>query len=335
MKILVIGLGSIGQRHLSNLKKIFKKTSFYALRKIGKKIIIKETRIIKKSDPIKYFNIGRLNSYKEAKKLKPNIVFICNPSVFHYRDAKFFASIGSHLFIEKPLIANIPQIKKISNILSKKGSVSMIGYNMRFHPIISFLKKIYKNKKYGKLISANFKFFTYLPSHHPYENYKIGYAAKKKLGGGVLNSLIHEVDLIAYFFGLPNELFVNKFNSKILDIDVEDNLSSIMIYKNFKQKFYINLNLSMASSEEERKVNFVYSNFTIECNLIKNIIKIINHKSKKIIFEKKFTVKRNMLFLNELKYFKKSILKTKQNFLSIKNNLDTIKLYNMIKNFKN
>ena len=63
---------------------------------------------------------------------------------------------------------------------------------------------------------------------------------------------------------------VNKFNSKILDIDVDDNLSSIMIYKNFKQKFYINLNLSMASSEEERKVNFVYRNFTIDCNLIKN-----------------------------------------------------------------
>ena len=57
MKILIIGLGSIGQRHLFNLKKIFKKSSFYALRKIKKKIIIKETRIIKKSDPIKYFNI--------------------------------------------------------------------------------------------------------------------------------------------------------------------------------------------------------------------------------------------------------------------------------------
>ena len=76
MKILIIGLGSIGQRHLFNLKKIFKKSSFYALRKIKKKIIIKETRIIKKTDPVKHFNIGKLNSYKEAKKFKPNIVFI-------------------------------------------------------------------------------------------------------------------------------------------------------------------------------------------------------------------------------------------------------------------
>ena len=50
------------------------------------------------------------------------------------------------------------------------------------------------------------------------------------------------------------------------------------------QKFYINLNLSMASLKEERTVNFVYQNFTIDCNLIKNIIKIINNKSKKIVF---------------------------------------------------
>jgi len=335
MKILIIGLGSIGQRHLSNLKKIFKKSSFYALRKIGKKIIIKETRIIKKSDPIKYFNIGKLNSYKEAKKLKPNIVFICNPSVFHYRDAIFFASIGSHLFIEKPFIANMPQVKKISSMLIKKRSVSMIGYNMRFHPIIRFLQKIYKNNKYGKLISADFKNLTYVPSHHPYENYKTGYAVKKQLGGGVLNSLIHEVDLIVYFFGLPNSLFVNKFNSRILDIDVDDNLSSIMTYKNFKQKFYINLNLSIVSLKEERTVNFVYQNFTIDCNLIKNIIKIINNKSKKTVFKKQFNIKRNTMFLKEVKYFKNSILKTKQNFSSIKNNLDTIKLYNMLKNFKN
>ena len=91
----------------------------------------------------------------------------------------------------------------------------------------------------------------------------------------------------------------------------------------------------MASLEEERKINFVYKNFTIDCNLIKNTIKITNNKSKKIIFKKKFNLKRNMLFLKELKYFKKSILKNKQNFLSIKNNFNTIKLYNMIKNSKN
>ena len=150
------------------------------------------------------------------------------------------------------------------------------------------------------------------------------------MGGGVLNSLIHEVDLIAYFFGLPNKLFVNKFNSKILDIDVEDNLSSIMLYNNF----YINLGLSMASIKEERTVNFIYQNFTIDCDLIKNIIKITNKRSKKIIFKKQFNVKRNILFLREIENFKKSILKNKKNFLSIKNNFDTIKLYNMLKNFK-
>ena len=50
MKILFVGLGSIGQRHLQNIKKIFPKSFLYALRKKNKSLVIKNTKLIKQKD---------------------------------------------------------------------------------------------------------------------------------------------------------------------------------------------------------------------------------------------------------------------------------------------
>ena len=50
MKILFVGLGSIGQRHLQNIKKIFPKSFLYALRKKNKSLVIKNTKLIKKKN---------------------------------------------------------------------------------------------------------------------------------------------------------------------------------------------------------------------------------------------------------------------------------------------
>ena len=48
-KILFIGLGSIGQRHLRNAMKIFKNYEFYALRETNHNLIIKDAKLIKKN----------------------------------------------------------------------------------------------------------------------------------------------------------------------------------------------------------------------------------------------------------------------------------------------
>ena len=50
----------------------------------------------------------------------------------------------------------------------------------------------------------------YLPDFHPYENYKNSYAASKKLGGGALNTLSHEVDLIAFFLDYQKNILALK-----------------------------------------------------------------------------------------------------------------------------
>ena len=59
----------------------------------------------------------------------------------------------------------------------------MIGCNLRFFPPISKIKKLIEQNKIGKIISVQIENGSYLPDWHPYEDYRKGYAAKKKLGG--------------------------------------------------------------------------------------------------------------------------------------------------------
>ena len=144
MKILFLGLGSIGQRHLQNAKKIFNDSEFFALRLKKKNLIIKNTKIKKKANLEKYYKIKVVYDYKSALKIEPNLTFICNPSSMHLMDAIRFAKIKSHLFIEKPLGRSKKQEKKLSNILKKNKLISMVGYQSRHHPLIIKIKNILK-----------------------------------------------------------------------------------------------------------------------------------------------------------------------------------------------
>jgi predicted dehydrogenase len=326
MKIMFVGLGSIGQRHLQNAKKIFKNANFFALRVKNSNRIIKNVRLVKKSKLKDYYKINEIYSFKDAKKIKPDLTFICNPSSFHLEEAIRFAEIGSHIFIEKPLGSNNKKIKKLKEILKKKKLLSMIGYQMRFHPAIIYLKKIIQKKKYGKVNSANFYNLTYLPNHHPYENYRTSYASKKKLGGGVVQSLIHEIDIISYFFGNPYKIYKNSSNSNIINTETVNNFSALAIYKKKHFCFDLFIKLSFCDIRELRGFTIQFDKKFLEMDLKKNILKFFSHKNKKII-TKKFYIKRNELFEMEIKHLKKCIEKKIEPSTSVFKNDITNKIF--------
>ena len=181
MKILFVGLGSIGQRHLQNIKKLYPNSFLYALRKRNKSLVIKETKILKNKNLEKIFNLKILRDYKRAKKLKPDLVLICNPTNFHYRDANFFVRNKINVFVEKPIIANLNKIKKLNLKIKKLKVNTMVGYQLRFHPMVKFVKNLIYKRRYGSVVKASFKNLSYLPDYHPYEDYSKSYAAKKKV----------------------------------------------------------------------------------------------------------------------------------------------------------
>ena len=327
MKILFIGLGSIGQRHLTNAKKIFGKAEFFALRIKNKNFIIKNAKLVGMGILEDHYKIKVLKDYNAALKLKPNLTFICNPSSKHLEDAIKFAKIKSHLFIEKPLGRSEKLERRLIYQAKKNKLVTMVGYQSRYHPFIKKVKEIIKKKKFGKIVHANFNHLTFLPSHHKYEDYKKSYAAQKKLGGGVIDGLIHEIDLIAYFFGLPVKHTSIKENSRLIKMDCEDTFNSFMSFKKMNNTFSILLRLSYAAFKEERNFSILFEKALVKVCFIKNEMEIY-FKRKKIIkkrFKSKF--KKNQIFIEQLKDLKRCINKKRNSRTSIISNQLTQKLF--------
>ena len=150
-KIIIFGFGSIGNKHKIALKKINKKLIFYE------------------------FNSKKSCSKKEILSINPDLIIISTPTYLHYKNLIFFNSILKNkiILIEKPLFH-----KKLKFKLKNNKNKIFVGYNLRYHPVIQFLKK---NIKSIKPFYIRSECFSYLPNWRK-NNYENNYSSKKKNG---------------------------------------------------------------------------------------------------------------------------------------------------------
>ncbi|MBC8500906.1 MAG: Gfo/Idh/MocA family oxidoreductase [Nanoarchaeota archaeon] len=215
MKIGIIGLGSIGQRHARNLIKL--DIEVYALR--TKKGTMKEL-------PEELNSIKEVFDEKEFFSLKLDGVIISNPTSLHISTLKKTLEKELTVFVEKPVSNSLEQTDELKGLDVSKV---MVGYNLRYNIIIKTVKKFIDEGKIGKIYKANLYCGQYLPTWHPYADYRKEYYSKKSLGGGVIRTLSHEIDLANYLFGRINEVcgVVEKISD--LKIDVDDH--AIILFK--------------------------------------------------------------------------------------------------------
>jgi predicted dehydrogenase len=230
MKILMVGLGGIGQRHVRNFRELMGsevEILAYRVRKLSQTItdqLVIETGI----DIEKKYNLHAYTNYIDALEQKPEAVFICNPSSFHIPIAIKAAQAGCHLFIEKPLSHNYEQVQDLIDLVESQHLVAMVGYQMRFHPCLQRLHSLLQQQQIGRILAARVEVGEYLPGWHSYEDYRQMYASRRELGGGVVLSQIHELDYVYWLFGLPKRIFALGGHLSSLEIDVEDTASILM-----------------------------------------------------------------------------------------------------------
>lgn len=230
MKVLFIGLGGIGQRHLRNLRAIVGDTlEVIAYReRNSSKVITDKLAIEEGADLQSQFGIRVFSDLGEALAERPLIAFICNPTSKHMTAATAAAQAGCHLFIEKALSDSMEGVEELIALTETKGLVCLVGYQMRFHPCLRGLENILKLGSLGRVLAVNAEVGEYMPGWHQYEDYRQLYAARRDLGGGVIVSQIHEFDYIQWLFGLPTSVYAVGGHLSTLEIDVEDVASITM-----------------------------------------------------------------------------------------------------------
>jgi len=238
--ICILGKGSIGVRHA----KIF--------HNMGCNIIFlrKKKNISKKKINFKYKEIY---NYNDLKNYKIDLFVICNPTSLHASTLKKIIKKKSNIFVEKPLTHNPEELKKVNNLYNKYKINLFLGYMMRYDPRILLIKNEIRNK-ISKIKYANFFWQTYMPTWHPREDYKISYASKKSLGGGVLLTCSHEIDLAVFLFGAVKEVFCT-YTKSFLKTNVENSVVLLIKHKN---NITSNINLDFASKFNKKR-NFEIS----------------------------------------------------------------------------
>lgn len=338
MNILIIGLGSIGQRHLRNIKKIKPNSQIYALRKTHATPLLNDKNIVVKGDIQKKYSLKYIKSLKELKQKKIFIdcAFICTPSSKHVSDLIWLLKNDINCFIEKPLGSSLKKINELELLAKrKKKIITMMGFQLRFNPIIQYLENIIKKSSpIGRIYSAHIHHGEHIGDFHPYEDYKNSYAANKILGGGVILTQIHEIDYFLHLFAEYKIIKINSISSKLSDlkIDVEDVFSSTFLLKNNKKLILCTMNLNFFERPKKRKIFLIGKNGSIEICL--NSQKIMIFKNNKKI-EKKFNFVKNDIFIKELRFFLskvKSNQKISKN-MNLHNGIKTLRLALKLNNF--
>ena len=214
-RILIVGLGSIGSRHLYFARERFPTAEI--------KILSHQTQNTRPE-----FSNGYLSTIEEAIQFAPQIAVIANPSTFHIPIAQALAQIETHLFVEKPLSASSEGVIKLINTCKEHNSVLMIGYNLRFSASLQRFRKFLHEGIIGELLSVRCEVGQYLPSWRPESDYRKGVSARKELGGGALLELSHEIDYLRWIFGEVDWVKTTLSKQSKLEIDVEDTVHLTM-----------------------------------------------------------------------------------------------------------
>lgn len=234
MKVLFVGLGSIGQRHLRNLKRIYEdkvEIIAYRVRRLTQ-TFSDDMKIREGVDLEKEYDIRVYTDYAEALAQKPDVVFITNITSKHVECALEAAKAGCDIFIEKPLSDSFEGIHELAETIRKNKLIFYVGYQNRFHPCVQYAKKILEDGTLGRLISADNEFSERLVTMHTYEDYRQTYMARKDMGGGpILNLQIHSLDYLQWLLGEPISVSSIIPQTSGIEIDVEGAASSLYQFK--------------------------------------------------------------------------------------------------------
>jgi predicted dehydrogenase len=243
-----------GQRHLRILHDLLPNAELLAYRKLKKTPLLNSNFTVDHGTSLENkYNLTLFDSLDKAFEEEPDLIVISTPSSLHMDTMIEAAKRGINVFVEKPVSHNLDNFDEFRSLVKEKNLAFFVSLQRRFHPLIKKAKNIIDSGSLGKIISAKFDVASYVPFWHKYEDFHELYACKKELGGGVLLTEIHEIDLCCWFFGIPKNLFCAGGQCGEYSLDVEDTAHITLDYLEFP------VQISLCFMQQHNKREFMVS----------------------------------------------------------------------------
>jgi predicted dehydrogenase len=233
--ILVIGAGSIGERHI----RCFLKTGR------ARVSVCEIDRALLGRMANDYDLSQACEDFGDALSSNPRAVVIAAPAHLHIPMAIRAAEAGCHLLIEKPLSTDISGVEDLKIRVLEQRLVAQVGYTFRHHPLVTKVKDQIDQGRWGLPLQLTIVSGQHFPTYRP--AYRDIYYARHETGGGAIqDALTHFLDTAQWWLGSIDRLTGDMKHLSLKGVEVEDTVnvlarhSNIMASYNFNQHQYPN-----------------------------------------------------------------------------------------------
>jgi len=323
MKGLIIGCGSIGTRHLHNLKKI-------GIRDIA---ICDEDK--KKVDDLaKKYNTKKFYDLNSALTFEPNFSIVSTYPSSHTKLASHCIAANSHVFIEKPISSDLIGVKDMLKKADTKKLKVAVGYNLRYDPGLKFVKTKLKNLEISSPLSILSEWGHNIALWKPGTNFKNHYILKK--GSGIILDDSHEYDYVRWLLD-DDVKSVYCQTRQMRSIKTQTESLAIMTLK-FKKGVIANFVMDYIRPNYERRCHIIGEKGDMKWEYVPQYGSWKDYSAKasstvttslldnKGTRRNNFVVKSNNMYLNEIQDFIHSIIQDKKPHVDGWEGLKTLKI---------
>ncbi|MGC8631817.1 MAG: Gfo/Idh/MocA family protein [Thermoprotei archaeon] len=209
MKAVVIGCGGIANyAHLPNLKAL------------GVEIVAVCDLVEEKALAASQKFGGRpFTDFNKALEEEADFAVIATPPNTHYEIAKTALESGKHVFLEKPLAANLVEARKLHQLTLSYNEKVVPGLCLRFNPMF-----IYVASRIGALGKLHYVYRLAMGNASGVLSPSGWVRFREKSGGMMVENMIHMIDTFRWYAG-DFASVSSVFSTFTSGSDIEDNVS--------------------------------------------------------------------------------------------------------------
>ena len=287
-RILVIGVGSIGERHT----RCFLQTGRCDVS------ICEVNSELRERIAEQYKVSACYENLTAALATPPDAAVICTPANLHIPMAEELAEHGVSLLIEKPLGTSLTGVDRLRQLVAQRSLKVSIAYVLRAHPVLSAMREAVRSQRFGKPLEVVVTSGQHFPFYRP--AYKDIYYAHRESGGGAIqDALTHSVNAVEWIVGPVSRLICDAAHLSLPGVDVEDTVHLLTRHESVLGSF--SLNQHQAPNE---------STVTIVCET--GTVRFEAHRSRWLsctqagddwTIEKEVPLQRDDIFVNQANAF--------------------------------
>lgn len=288
--LLVIGVGSIGERHLR---------CFQATERVDLSIC-ELNEDLRNEVGNRYGISKRFDKLENALEQKPEAVLIAAPAHLHIPLAQTCAEAGCHLLIEKPLSTSLDGIAELKQYISEKNLITSVAFVFRAHPVIQAMKNAIDSGTFGRPLQTVTLSGQHFPTYRP--AYREIYYNNHAAGGGLIqDGLPHAMNAIEWLVGPATQIMADAAHLKLEGVEVEDTVN-VLTRHGVNGEVLGSFSSNQHQAPNETSITVICENGTVRFDYQRNRWGWLKEPEGEWEFEE-FTIGRDDLFTNQANAF--------------------------------